>query len=180
MAEQHDIWWDVSPGEAHWRQGRAEVTWSLLQAALNKMATLDPECPVGELFSWVGSAHNEMFRNHGASPDQVVFGRSRRPLDSELLGHFRQTEAETCEGSPAEEAMRRRMLARQAYAAAQADRQLRLAKLRRTRAYREWSGRTGVLLARRWRTKQARSPEGVQGLLLWTRSGHQSGTPASW
>ena len=42
-------------------------------------------------------------------------------------------------GSPAEEAMRRRMLARQAYAAAQADRQLRLAKLRRTRSYREWA-----------------------------------------
>ena len=31
------------------------------------------------------------------------------------------------------------MLARQAYAAAQADRQLRLAKLRRTRSYREWA-----------------------------------------
>ena len=101
FAEQHDIWWDVSPGEAHWRQGRAEVAWSLLQVALNKMATLDPECPVGELFSWVGAAHNEMFRAQGASPDQVIFGRSRRPLDSELLGSTRQLEAEATEGSPA-------------------------------------------------------------------------------
>ena len=110
----------------------------MIQIAANKMAMLDPECPVDELFSWVCSAHNEMFRVEGASPDQVIFGKNLRPLDSELQGTVRQHEAEATEGTPAEIASRRRSAARQAYAAAQADRQARLAALRKTRVYREW------------------------------------------
>ena len=110
----------------------------MLQVALNKMATLDPECLVYELFSWVGAAHNEMFRVNGASPDEIIFGRARRPLDSELLGTTRQLEAEAIEGTPVEVNMKRRIVARQAYVGAQADRQARLAKLAKTRTYREW------------------------------------------
>ena len=74
----------------------------MIQIAANKMAMLDPECPVDELFSWVCSAHNEMFRVEGASPDQVIFGKNLRPLDSELQGTVRQHEAEATEGTPAE------------------------------------------------------------------------------
>ena len=93
------------------------------------MTLTDPECPIQELFSWRAAAHAEMFRTAGVSPDQVIFGRQLRPLDSQLTGAVVQLQTEAEKGSSAEVTMRRRMQARKAFAEALADRQARLAAL---------------------------------------------------
>ena len=138
-AEQHGIRWPFSPAEAHWHQGRAEAVWGILQMSANKFATLDPECPADEIFSWVAQAHNEMYKTEGSAPDQILFGRALRPLDSELSGTVTQLHAEATAGTPAEVAMRRRCHARQSYAEALASRQARLAQVSKARAFRTWS-----------------------------------------
>ena len=85
-ASDHGIHWEVGPAEAHWKHGRVEVTINVLKLAATRMAIMDPDCPIQELFSWAAAAHAEMFRVAGASPDQVIFGRKLRPLDSQLTG----------------------------------------------------------------------------------------------
>eukprot|EP00969_Alexandrium_andersonii_P039933 1749964-Alexandrium_andersonii.AAC.1 len=82
----HGIIWDISPAQAHWRTGRAEVAIKLVKETANKLATEDPSLEPHDFFGWVDQAHAELFRVDGWSPDQILYGRQLRPLDSELGG----------------------------------------------------------------------------------------------
>ena len=158
-AASHSILWDPEPAEAHWKIGKVEVAIRLTKEAATRMAFLDPQCPIEELFIWATTAHNEMHNSSGHSPDDIILGRRKRPLDSELLGDVIQIEQETISGSPAEAAMMRRSYARQGYAAAQADRQLRVSQLRATRSHAVYECGQLVLVWRRTKGKR-RDPKG--------------------
>lgn len=109
-----------------------------MKEAATKFASEDPECPVQEVFMWVDAALAELMRVPGWSPDQLLFGRQLRPLDSEMLGNVAQHSEETIEGSAAEKGMQRRLLARKCILGAQASRKLRIAQLAASRPFRDW------------------------------------------
>ena len=138
-AAHHDIQWESEPGGAHWRTGKVESVIMLVKNTATKLAYLDPTCGIDELFMWAAAAHNEMPNSSGFSPDQIVLGRRMRPLDSELMGSVVPLQEEARSGSAAEEAMRRRLLARTAYAESLADRQARLTAVKRARAQQEYT-----------------------------------------
>ena len=73
-ASHHGIHWETGPEEAHWKHGRVEVTIDLLKVAATRMAIMDPECPIQELFTWCAAAHADMFRV--ASAARVLLGRA--------------------------------------------------------------------------------------------------------
>ena len=132
--------WENAPSQAHWCSGKIERIVALIKNTMSKLAVDDPTLTPEELLSLSCTAHNELHREAGWSPDQILLGRDRRPLDSDLVDtSILQDQAEATQGVDPTSLVQRRMKAKTSYLRVQAARRERVARLSARRAQTQWT-----------------------------------------
>ena len=76
MCDQHEIYLDVIPGEAHWKLGTCEQAVKGLKMVMTKLAEGDPEKDPEDLLTVAVKTFNEREMVRGFSPCQHVLGRA--------------------------------------------------------------------------------------------------------
>ena len=84
-AQERGIFWDLTPGQAHWQLDICERHVEILRQIMIKLAVQFPDASTSEIAALASQSHNDLVRHRGVSPFTLWYGERPKDLIGDVL-----------------------------------------------------------------------------------------------